>query len=234
MQLECLQALLAFVVVVTAAALSLTGDLLLFHIILRIKGLTTYEYILAAKDDRAAAESPHGWRDGGTAAWLRQLPLCDSCMAIRATQRQPPAARRAGVSVCRALGTTTEAGKQARERRLNRGRVAPLPDAGDVHVDSRDGERDMGEGAPARAGTLVRVSDEKRAAGSAPQASVHASGQGQHGPEGTGLPVARGAVHMIPVAEALATSGYGGLPRVASDSVWQLGSSDDDSVTVEH
>lgn len=117
-----LQVLLAFTVIVTAGAVCLTADLLLFHIILRGKGLSTYEYILAAKDAFAAASSEEP--PGRLADLCRRLPLCDSCMALRSTQRRP---RRAGVSICRAIGTTLEAGQRARARRANARKIAPLP-----------------------------------------------------------------------------------------------------------
>eukprot|EP00892_Ulva_mutabilis_P012532 jgi/Ulvmu1/9651/UM054_0083.1 len=118
--------LLAIVAIVTLCATCLTGDLLCFHLILRAKGLTTYEYILAAKDEPAGPRNADGKRRCGTAAALcRRLPLCDSCVALCSIRQAPPS-ERAGISICRALGTTAEAGKQARQRRLKRGKVVPL------------------------------------------------------------------------------------------------------------
>lgn len=153
-RLPAVQVLLALTAAVTAAALCLTADLLLFHAILHAKGLSTYDYILAAKDTFAADADSGG---GRLAAACRGLPLCDSCTALQRVRSAPPP-RRAGVSVCRALGTSMAAGRRARARRVDTRRVVPLPqrcgDGAAVPVDD-----DAGAPAAPPSDTAVRMAE---------------------------------------------------------------------------
>jgi hypothetical protein len=87
----------------------LVADLLAFHIVLRIKGLVTYDYILATQ----------GQSDPECCGLnIKFVPFVGSCDAMTRFNK-------AKISVCRALRTTAAEGQQARWRKQT-GKVAPI------------------------------------------------------------------------------------------------------------
>lgn len=103
------QILLIGAILPNALGALLVADLLVFHIILRLKGLVTYDYILAAQgqDDPECC--------GMNAKYLPCVGSCD--VVARASK--------ADISICRALRTSAEDAHQARWRK-QAGKVAPL------------------------------------------------------------------------------------------------------------
>lgn len=93
----------------------MVADLLVFHIILRFKGLATYDYVLAT-EDRGGSEC--------CGVSLKFIPFVETCAAA-------PCCSKVNISICRALQTTAESGRAARQRK-RANKVAPLPEEQDL------------------------------------------------------------------------------------------------------
>ena len=103
------------VLLVAALATKVTGavlvaDLLLFHVILRLKGLATYDYVLATED--------HVGKEC-CGVNLKFIPFAETCAAA-------PCYSKVKISICRALQTTAEAGRAARSQKRAH-KIVPLP-----------------------------------------------------------------------------------------------------------
>lgn len=104
------------VLLVTALATKLAGavlvaDLLLFHIILRLKGLGTYDYMLATQEEKEGTKC--------CGVNLKFIPFVETCAAA-------PCCSKVQISICRALQTSAESGKAARSRKRAH-KILPLP-----------------------------------------------------------------------------------------------------------
>jgi hypothetical protein len=103
------QVLLIAALATKIAGAILLADLLVFHIILRAKGLATYDYILATQE--AGGSECCGVN-------TKLIPCVETCSTA-------PSCSNANISICRALQITSASGRSARWRK-NRRKIVPL------------------------------------------------------------------------------------------------------------
>lgn len=124
------QAALALYMAMLITAVVMLGELFFFHIVLISKGMTTYDYIIAQRDEKLAQQQPAAARGGLLAC--RSGKVADASTAKRKV--------RVGINPCAAIKTSKPKGNPASwdAAKVN-GKAAPLGSGGSGKLSGSSG-----------------------------------------------------------------------------------------------